>query len=194
MGQLELKRNLYVAGGRFGIPSITSKDQRYSYYSPNQTKRNDNCSNYSTKAEQADGICRMIENYVTRKKKREIRSYVISENDFDVTQGSKPELFDLQNVSRDTIQYPYINKLSQKPWTDRDADLQNDHFCAYKKLSSARISKLLQKQKRSFPALPKTKSNIFIKAKLRVVLKAKLTVNLIGKLKVRLKRVDSNKK
>ena len=194
MGQLELKRKVCVASGRFGIPSITSKDPRYSYYSPIHTKRNDNCSNYSTKAEQADGICRMIENYVTRKKKREIRSYVISENDFDVTQGSKPELFDLQNVSRDTIQYPYINKLSQKPWTDRDADLQNDHFCAYKKLSSARISKLLQKQKRSFPALPKTKSNIFIKAKLRVVLKAKLTVNLIGKLKVRLKRVDSNKK
>ena len=190
MGQLELNRTIYATGGRFGIPNIASKDPRYSYYSPFQTKRYDNYSNYSTKLEQADGICRMIDNYVTRKKKREIRSYVISENDFGVTEGSKPDVLGLQNVSRDTIQYPYTNKVSQKPWTD--ADLQNDHFCAYKKLSSARISKLLQKQKRSFPALPKTKSNIFIKAKLRVVLKAKLTVNLIGKLKVRLKRVDSN--
>ena len=107
----------------------------------------------------------------TRKKKREIRSYVISENDFGVTQGSKPDVLGLQNVSRDTIQYPYTNKVSQKPWTD--ADLQNDHFCAYKKLSSTRISKLFQKQKRSFPGIPKTKSSIFIKAKLRVVLKAK---------------------
>ena len=192
MGQLELKRKIYVAGGRFGIPSITSTDPRYSCYSPFQTKRNDKSSNYSTKAEQADGICRMIDNYVTRKKKREIRSYVISENDFGVTHVSKPDVLGLQNVSRDTIQYPYMKRLSQKPWTDRDADLQNENFCAYKKLSSARISKLLQKQKGSFPALPKTKSNIFIKAKLRVVLKAKLTVNLIGKLKVRLKRVDSN--
>ena len=190
MGQLELKKKVYATGGRFGLPSIASKDARYSYYSPIQTKSNDNCSNYSTKLEQADGICRMIDNYVTRKKKREIRSYVISENDFGLTQGSKPDALGLQNVSKDTIQYPYINKLSQKPWTD--ADLQNDHFCAYKKLSSTRISKLLQKQKRSFPGIPKTKSNIFIKAKLRVVLKATLTVNLIGKLKVRLKRVDEN--
>ena len=181
MGQLELKRKIYATGGKFGIPSITSTDPRYSYYSPIQTKRNENCSNHSTKSEQADGICRMIDNYVTRKKKREIRSYVISENDFG-----------LQNVSRDTIQYPYITRLSQKPWTESDADLQNDHLCAYKKLSSARISRLLQKQKRLFQGIPKTKSSIFIKAKLRVVLKAKLTVNLIGKLKVRLKRVDAN--
>ena len=194
MGQLELKRKIYATGGKFGIPSITSTNPRYSYYSPIQTKRNENCSNHSTKSEQADGICRMIDNYVTRKKKREIRSYVISENDFDVTQGSKADVLGLQNVSRDTIQYPYMKRLSQKPWTDRDADLQNENFCAYKKLSSARISKLLQKQKRSFPPMPKTKSNIFIKAKLRVVLKAKLTVNLNGKLKVRLKRVDSDKK
>ena len=192
MGQLELKRKIYATGGKFGIPSITSTDPRYSYYSPIQTKRNANCSNHSTQAEQADGICRMIDNYVTRKKKREIRSYVISENDFGVTHVSKPDVLGLQNVSRDTIQYPYIKRLSQKPWTDRDADLQNDHLCAYKKLSSARISKLLQKQKRLYPGIPKTKSSIFIKAKLRVVLKAKLTVNLIGKLKVRLKRVDAN--
>ena len=194
MGQLELNRTIYATGGRFGIPSIASKDPRYSYYSPFQTKRYDNYSNYSTKLEQADGICRMIDNYVARKKKREIRSYVISENDFDVSQGSKTDVLGLQNVSRDTIQYPYMKILSQRPWTDRDADLQNENFCAYKKLSSARISKLLQKQKRSFPPMSKTKSNIFIKAKLRVVLKAKLTVNLIGKLKVRLKRVDSDKK
>ena len=194
MGQLELNRKIHVTGGRFSIPSIASKDPRYSYYSPIQTTRNDNCSNYSTKAEQVDGIRRMIDNYVTRKKKREIRSYVISENDFDVMQGSKPDVYCLRNVSRDTIQYPYIKRLSPKPWTERDTDLQNDHCCAYKKLSSARISKLLQKQKRSFPALSKIKSNIFIKAKLRVVLKAKLTVNLIGKLKVRLKRIDSDKK
>ena len=183
MGQLELNKKIHATGGRFCIPSIASRDPRYSYYSPIQTTRIDNFSNHSTKAEQVDGICRMIDNYVTRKKKREIRSYVISEND----------VLGLQKISRDTTQYPYIKTLSQKPWTDRDVDLQNHSVCAYKKLSSARISKLLQKQKRSFPALPKTKSDIFIKAKLRVVLKAKLTVNLIGKLKVRLKRLDSNK-